>query len=361
MEFDRRTNPSRRNANRELARAECAQRQPVVRSLPSRLQIDVTGRCNMRCPACYLTIGGKAGGGHLEPEVFARLRTVFPLVEKVTLYGTGEPLVAPHFEDYFREVSEIVPETYFTTNGTLLTARVSQLLVQHRLTYLSVSFSAADRVSFARIHGADYFDRIVANVKRLNEIKRAHGSRYPMLRISYVAARNTLDQFAAVVRLAHELGCESGVATSYLVAFDESQLPFIAPGAEAEFQQAYREACRVGADLGIPVEFKALAPGELADLACTRPWDSAFIRFDGAVFVCTESTSHPLGSLREASFEEIWYGRLATAFREAHAVDPHLCCRYCNQCQNKRSGDLFAHLGGRLWHDEVARLGERAV
>lgn len=340
----------------DILNKEDQERLTSVESLPSRLQIDVTGRCNMKCPFCYLSTGSKPAEGHLLPRIFNRLQSVFPFIEKMTLYGTGEPLLSPYFTDYFKQISKYDIETYFTTNGTLLKENLSKVLVEHQLDYLSISFSGGDRQSFARIHGDDLFDRIIRNVERLNEIKKERGSRFPILRLSYVASKNALDQFVEVVKLAKTLDCEEGVTASYLVAFDESQLPNIAPKAPQEFSKAYEQATKKGKELGIPVTFKAAQPGISETSRCTRPWDSAFIRYDGHVFMCTESTAHPLGNLSELSFEEIWFGQKASKFQEGYLENSNLCCRYCNQCQNKSTNNYYAHLGGKVWLDHVSNI-----
>ena len=165
-----------------------------------------------------------------------------------------------------------------------------------------------------------------------------------------------LQMFVDVVELAHQLDCEAGVAASYLVAYDVSQLPHIAPGAEHDFERAYQAARQKGDELGVPIAFKAIAPGDTTHSTCTRPWDSAFVRCDGQVFMCTESTAHPLGDLRCESFQQIWQGKRAQAFRRSYLNQPYLCCRYCNQCQNKTATDLFAHLGGQLWNEHINHI-----
>lgn len=66
-------------------------RDGVPLPLPTLLQIYVTGRCNMRCPACYLTWGAKPGDSHMAPSVFAAIRLVLPALAMVTRHI--DPLV----------------------------------------------------------------------------------------------------------------------------------------------------------------------------------------------------------------------------------------------------------------------------
>jgi len=341
--------------NRAALERDRVERSSETRALPSLLQIDVTGRCNMRCPFCYLAADAKPALRHMSPRLIPLLHPALAAAETVTLYGTGEPLASPHFDDFFLAAAATGARTYFTTNGTLLSPRVCDLLV-NRLTYLSVSFSAGDAETFARVHGHDYFDRIVRNVEHLIREKEASGTSHPRLRLSFVAARNTLGNLPGVIRLAERLRCSEGVAVSYLVAYDEKELANIAPNAPEEFREAHAAAGALADSLGVPLAFKAAAPGVEAVPTCQRPWEAAFVRYDGDVFICTESAQHPLGSITTTDFQDIWNGEAAVGFRTAFLSEPYLCCRYCNQCQNKTSVERYAHLGGELWVREVTRL-----
>jgi uncharacterized radical SAM superfamily Fe-S cluster-containing enzyme len=95
----------------------------VTTALPTELQVEVTGACNLACKMCLVRYRPKLGrtSGAMCFHTFRDLVDALPGLEKLTLQGLGEPLLAP---DFFRMVEYATARgvrTGFNTNGTFLT------------------------------------------------------------------------------------------------------------------------------------------------------------------------------------------------------------------------------------------------
>ena len=67
---------------------------PALREYPSRLFVETTTRCNLKCRMCVKqTEGNCIAEGDLSPEVFAALEPALPHAEALVLNGIGEPLL----------------------------------------------------------------------------------------------------------------------------------------------------------------------------------------------------------------------------------------------------------------------------
>ena len=60
----------------------------------------------------------------------------------------------------------------FNTNGTLLSPKKHQAMIDTGLDELRVSLDAADAKTFLVVRGKDFFDRIVRNVRSFAELQR---------------------------------------------------------------------------------------------------------------------------------------------------------------------------------------------
>src|SRR5215204_1032143 len=85
----------------EAARPPIPRDPPARRPHPSRLFVEVTTRCNLRCAMCVKESAAQGiSEGHLRRETFARLAPAFPHLDALVLNGVGEPLLHPRLEEF---------------------------------------------------------------------------------------------------------------------------------------------------------------------------------------------------------------------------------------------------------------------
>ncbi|MBM4354809.1 MAG: radical SAM protein, partial [Deltaproteobacteria bacterium] len=130
----------------------------TVPKAPLMIYLEVTRRCNLRCRHCDIWMTEGKEGSALRPEMTAdRIRSVLSeLVPHgllaVDLFG-GEPLLRPELPGLVRDLREAGLHVTVTTNGTLLSDRVCEVLVEAGLSQLLVSLDGPGPAVHDRLRG----------------------------------------------------------------------------------------------------------------------------------------------------------------------------------------------------------------
>lgn len=325
--------------------------------LPRELQVEVTGACNLRCRMClvrYAPAIGRAEGA-LSYEDFLALVDSLPELRKLTLQGLGEPLLSPHLLDMVRHAAGRDVEVGFNSNGTLLTRRIADELVEAGLGWLHVSLDGATAATYEEVrHGTTFeprpgqFDTVVGNLRGL---VAARGARErPRIQLVFVAMRRNVRELPALVELAAEVGVDSvwvqnlshdfgdtGTAERYGPMRDyvseEALFGDEAERAGALFGEAAGLAERLGVELRLP-RLEEPGPREDGSRGCGWPWEAAYVTHRGEVQPCCMvmgSDRATLGRLGERSFGEIWSGDAYEDFRaRLLGDDPPEVCSGCS-------------------------------
>ena len=77
-------------------------------------------------------------------DLFTRIVDQFPQIARVVLHGVGEPMMVPALPRMIRYLKDRGTYVLFNTNGTLLTRRKGQELIDSGLDELRVSIDAAE-------------------------------------------------------------------------------------------------------------------------------------------------------------------------------------------------------------------------
>lgn len=140
----------------------------LVDHFPTRLTIEPTSICNLRCVMCDHGIGGVDRPKHMPVDTFEKLRSPMGVARRAQLNGIGEPLASPSLwhaleNNYFSPEAEVT----FNTNMTLLNERrLEKLANTNAHLVLNISLDAATSKTYRRIRGFD-LDEVISNIRRL--------------------------------------------------------------------------------------------------------------------------------------------------------------------------------------------------
>jgi radical SAM protein with 4Fe4S-binding SPASM domain len=307
-------------------------------ALPTELQLEVTGACNLACKMCLVRYRPKLGrkSGAMCFHVFRDVVDALPDLRKLTLQGLGEPLLAP---DFFRMVEYATVRgirTGFNTNGTFLTPPASERLVGLGVDWLHVSLDGATRQTYESIRDGSDYGVVTRNIRALVGARRRLGSDRPTVQIVFVAMRRNLRELPALVELAAEWGVESvwvqnlshsfgdtDPSGSYVEIRRFAEREALWQGeyerAEAVFDEARAIGERLGVELRLPRLREPDAPAPLpGGVGCHWPFESAYVTHDAKVQPCCMvmgADRAVLGNLEEAGFAEIWRSEPYEDFR----------------------------------------------
>jgi len=313
--------------------------------------VETTRRCNLRCIHCAVSEENNLGNydaRDLSLEVFRKILPIFrrfkPLVQ---LSGHGETFLHPNFMDMLEEVSQAGCRVNFQTNGTILTPRNIERVVRAGVESIVISIDAANPELFQKIRRRARLDKIVENIRLLNETKKRLNRKEPTLGLEFVAMRQNIHELPDVVKMAADLGAANlqvAELKEYNLTVGQSLAndPLMADWAS----KAEREARRSGVNLILPPNIpgrqvagpasggRAINPTDPTTYkglrkTCKEPWESMFVQFSGEVRPCCVITES-YGDLSVQSFEEVWYGTKYQALRASLLTDePFLLCARC--------------------------------
>jgi radical SAM protein with 4Fe4S-binding SPASM domain len=321
--------------------------------LPTELQVEVTGACNLACRMCLVRYRPKLGKaeGAMCFHTFKGLVDALPALEKVTLQGLGEPLLAP---DLFRMVEYAAGRAIrigFNTNGTFLSRDKSERLVAGGLDWLNVSVDGATAATYESIRDGSDFARVRENVIDLVDVIRAQRAERPTVSLVFVAMRRNVGELPDLVRLAAEWGVgrlyvqnlshsfgdtEPSGSYAEIRRFAESEALWAERNEEAErlFAEARAVASALGVDLRLPRLEEPPATRALGSPGCHWPFSAAYVTHDAKVQPCCMvmgADRAVLGDAEREGFAAVWHGDAYKSFRAALLTDePPEVCRGCS-------------------------------
>lgn len=184
--------------DKRLIEQELANKVSVVTGLPYYYQVHLNKWCNQKCIMCMPD--GRHPRDEMPLEKFVALfEQIKPYAEHLTLIG-GEPLMYRFIDEVLELLSTRPIAVTTITNATALTEKVARrLLALHELN-LRFSIHAATRPTYLKIHGADHFDRVAAQVRRFSELAQTKAN--IRLIMTYVVMRENLGEVLSFVDFA---------------------------------------------------------------------------------------------------------------------------------------------------------------
>ncbi|MBN1476824.1 SPASM domain-containing protein, partial [Candidatus Sumerlaeota bacterium] len=350
--LQRRARTQRQEENAELAMREFEEGRLRLRSLPPRLNIEGTHKCNYYCKTCLKGYGAYFGAD-MDRDVLGVIeRELIPTATDIGISGYGEPTIGDTFDDILSvSISEGAPLN-MTTNATGLSIRRIEQMIRHKVG-VNVSIDGATKETFEKIRLGGSFERTLERLAMILRLRRIHIDQLlSAWYFNFVAVRSNIRELADVVRLAarYEIAAVNVIDYSLnWTEFDSESLrnePALARRCFAEARQAAKE---VGVELRLPPDHEECSI-PTADITlwqkirkvgrlfprrgrfpqrCGSPWLHPFITPTGDVQPCC--VYPPVGSIRRRSFRHVWNGWRYRLLRwRIHTVYPPLPCRNCH-------------------------------
>ena len=325
-------------------RASIAERPPVC------LYLEVTNRCNLLCTTCPRTFEELEPPADMSWSLFTKIVDQVPDVARVVLHGVGEPMLVKNLPRMVRYLKDRDTYVLFNTNGTLLNPKKFPEIVESGLDELRVSLDAADRASYTKVRGKDFFNRIIRDVGKFTAFLRETGATKPMVSLWLTGLKETVDQLPEFVRLAAQMGVHQ-VHLQRLV-FDDAGYGLaraessLFEATRAEEQASIDAAAALAQELGILLDASgATEPGislkrqsdDKPWATCRRPWSLMYFTAHGTALPCCIAPfssrgyeNYTLGDASQQDLREIWNSPAYRDFREGLLGDtPPKPCQGC--------------------------------
>lgn len=175
---------------------------------PHTLHFQLTERCNLACPGCYLPArtGPGKSAAEIEARVFAPLAAAG--VKFTTLTG-GEPLVHAQCAEICAASARHFQETQLVCNGTLLAPDAFFRLAAAGVTSFKVSVDGMDAATHDRARGKEgTFELVLGNLRAILSDPRRADCPAQIGTITVVSPEN-VGRLAELARLLLDLGLDS--------------------------------------------------------------------------------------------------------------------------------------------------------
>ncbi len=336
--LERRALAAWKKANDELGAREYLLGVDTPLARPSRLVLDTTSRCNLRCPFCHRhkMIGTEGWVGDMPASVLDGIvRRLFPTARHVNISLVGEPTLCRHIDRLLAACERFGTRLSFTTNGTRLLSDDLGRRLAPWLSHLEISIDSLDAKTFATLRAGAELGTVQAAIAHMAALRRtlAEESRFG-LGLSVTLFSANLAELPGLARWAAAAGC-THIRATFGVLFEGGAIGLAADPKSALWTRVRAETVAIAAEAGLGCDLPPeLVIGEAAapTLAprCSYPWDMMRIDHRGSVLSCLHPhPHHSLGAPRDLVAR--WRGpEMRELRRQWRSGIPKGVCRECH-------------------------------
>lgn len=162
--------------------------------IPLRYFFELTYRCNLNCPYCY--VGDDRKKNELTTDEWFNIINQIPWYSIVTLVG-GEPLIRKDFTDILMKVSKkTFGKVNVVSNGILMNDEIIDAFIKSKMALLSVSLDGYGENHDKNRNMAGIWDKIMNNFENLNSRKNR-----TMVDIKTIVLENNLDDIVKLYKM----------------------------------------------------------------------------------------------------------------------------------------------------------------
>ena len=308
------------------------------------LQLNVTNRCNLRCPHCYHTDHIQHGQLNFADycQCLRKLLNacaIWDVRPQLILCG-GEPLLYSDLIslcDYYHQISD-GGSLSLLTNGTLITSAIAEQLSRYNLRMMQVSLDGTGEETHDAVRGRGSFSKTTAGIG----LMQMH--RFP-LSVNVVLSRRNHTEIQKFFRLVQQLNIPRLTFTRF-IPIGIGKAVMEAMLSPLELRTTYEEIVHYAKSFGIESNFHdglfCLVDKHLGDPSPIG-YTAVVVAEDGTILLSSR-TPIALGNMLTDDFETLW---LQHPFLQAiRNRDEHECrkCPYFVSCGG--NADLsFAYWG----------------
>ncbi len=290
---------------------------------PIAVSIEPTTSCNLRCPECPSGLRSfTRPTGMLEDHSYRKW--IDELSDKLwylIFYFQGEPYLHPSFTELVRYASSKGIYTATSTNAHYLSDEQARKTVESGLDRLIISIDGTTQEVYEQYRIGGKLEKVLEGAKKIVRWKRELNSRTPHVIFQFLVVKPNEHQMEEVKQLMKETGVDE-------IAFKTAQIYDYENGSDLIPDHDRYSRYRKGADGKWEIKNKLLNH-------CWKLWHSCVITWDGTVVPCCfdKDAEHPMGSLKEHDFEEVWRSPAYNGFRRTvlRSRSEVEMCRNCTE------------------------------
>lgn len=253
-------------------------RPTAAQTAPSRIRLEASSFCQLRCPSCPTTTGHihpAVGSGFLKFNDFKTLVELNPGLERIELSNYGEIFLNPQITQIL-EYAHLAGVGIALQNGANLNHvkdEALEALVKYRVQVLTCSIDGASPETYRVYRVRGDFDAVIANIREINLHKQRYGSDLPRLIWQFVVFGHNEHE----IPLARDMAASLGMEFHTKITWDGE----FSPVRDKAFVRAQTGSRSVTRD-----EFEKERGEKYGRSICLQLWDDPQINWDGKVLGC---------------------------------------------------------------------------
>lgn len=347
---------SSRNKNISLNNKEFEEKKIQLKSTPPHIYFQIDGPCNQNCIFCsrpdkYDYFKFDIFHKELEGKVYP----LFSNAEKIYLTGAGEFLLLEEAGKILQYFNEEFPDVdkMFATNGSIVTPEITREITKSNY-QIHVSLHASNAQLHKKLTYSDNFDKIIENVKFLQDLYRRYNN--PRVYLMFLVTIENIEDLPDFIILASKLGVKDvycDFVSIYKIEQKYLSVFFKKESANSIFDRSMELAKQLNITLNLPWKFNQ---DHYPEVKCTQPWTQVMINSKGDVLPCCLFGDFG-ENLFNKNFVEIWNGEKYRLLRESLIGNKDVFCKSCLRKKPSSINEFSAHIISRgLSEDHFEQL-----
>jgi radical SAM protein with 4Fe4S-binding SPASM domain len=317
---------------------------PGLAPLPRYVEIEVTTICNKRCIFCENAHWEKNDQvrKHLSFEQFKAIVDQIP-IRWTNLTGEGSSFLNPDYMKMVRYLREKYRASIFLVDHLSdMTEEVMEELIDLRLSGIYISFDGGTKETVEKIQVNCEFDTMVANIRRMVEMKKRKKTPFPEMCFRYVVCKENVNEMPIFLDLIKSLGTKEEFGYGHidfagLLYFEEIKHLYLEDLPEEIYSEL--ESRKEGS---MQFNFSHAVEDLLPPTSCCTKWMESYIMMDGYVLPCCSvvmSNNRPFlhdnafGNCLETPFKDIWNSERYKKFRRTITNEKAPIPLFCKGCR----------------------------
>ena len=178
--------------------------------VPKSVRLDICSVCQLDCAGCYMRRDRRQtiGSGMVRFEQFRQFADENPFLKSIEISNSGEPFLNPDLVSMIRYAREkdIDITVLNGTNFNDVSETALEALVKYQVKGITISLDGVSQEVYSRYRRNGSINRVISNIKKVNQLKETYHSPYPELIWQYILMNENEEEAEEAKTLAESLG-----------------------------------------------------------------------------------------------------------------------------------------------------------
>ena len=314
------------------------------------IRIDASTICQLKCPVCQTSQGlnkkNIVGSGFLKFKNFKKFINTNPNMKMIELSNWGEIFLNPEINDIIKYAfTKKIALT--ATNGVNLNhvkEDTLKYLVKYKFKFLLISIDGASQEIYSKYRINGNFNKVIDNIKKINDYKKEFKSNYPTLRWQFIKFGHNIHELPLAKKMAKKLNMS-------FVIKDNWKRDYSPINQKKNISISKKKSAKITNNIFNP-------------FFCSYLWTAPQINWDGKLLGCCINSWYNFGNVFNENLSDLInkdiYIHTKNVLLGKEKPNKNFPCLYCpiyeNLSQNKLYGKLKLYIAASKIFGSISLL-----